>query len=337
MGGLYMVYNELNRYFEIIGLLYSCNHFDLMTNDSWKHAALEHGIDSTAFINKFGALQKKYVNAFKKNMSFVPGGDFDFFFGDEEPEFLYLFQIVCANHLEWFENDLQDVTEDTIVLAFTNELSEDKKSTSILPTEQLIALLQSTRYSSNVCWKLMLLLQEPKKKISFLNSLIKQNIPAYNQAITTVQKSLNKLLSEFSSGNYLSKRIVENVPITPTLIYPAIELINSDTAYIGLFAKDIYKLIDKSKNTQKDILPILKALGDKSKFDILHSLLIAPKYNLELAEELDLTAATVSHHMNVLLSNKLVDIEKKEGRIYYTLSKETLTDLIKQISTIFLL
>lgn len=270
-------------------------------------------------------------------MSFVPGGDFDFFFGDEEPEFLYLFQIVCANHLEWFENDLQDVTEDTIALAFTNELSEDKASTNILPTEQLIALLQSTRYSSNVCWKLMLLLQEPKKKISFLNSLIKQNIPAYNQAITTVQKSLNKLLSEFSSGNYLSKRIVENVPITPTLIYPAIELINSDTAYIGLFAKDIYKLIDKSKNTQKDILPILKALGDKSKFDILHSLLIAPKYNLELAEELDLTAATVSHHMNVLLSNKLVDIEKKEGRVYYTLSKETLTDLIKQISTIFLL
>lgn len=332
-----MIYKELNPYFEIIGLLYSCNHFDLMTNDSWKHAALEHGIDSTALINKFGALQKKYVNAFKKNMSFVPGGDFDFFFGDEDPEFLYLFQIVCANHLEWFENDLQGVTEDTIVLAFTNELLEDKESTNILPTEQLIALLQSTRYSSNVCWKLMLLLQEPKKKISFLNSLIKQNIPAYNQAITAVQKPLNKLLSEFSSGNYLSKRIVEDVPITPTLIYPAIELIDSDAAYIGLFAKDIYKLIDKSKNTQKDILPILKALSDKSKFDILHSLLIAPKYNLELAEELDLTAATVSHHMNVLLSNKLVDIEKKDGRVYYTLSKETLTDLIKQISTIFLL
>ena len=118
-----------------------------MTNDNWKHAALEHGIDSTALINKFGALQKKYVNAFKKNMSFVPGGDFDFFFGDEDPEFLYLFQIVCANHLEWFENDLQGVTEDTIVLAFTNELLEDKESTNILPTEQLIALLLSTRYS----------------------------------------------------------------------------------------------------------------------------------------------------------------------------------------------
>ncbi len=332
-----MVYKELNRYFEIIGLLYCCNHFNLMTNDSWKHAALEHGIDSTALLNKFGALQKKYVNAFKKNMSFVPGGDFDFFFADEEPEFLYLFQIVCANHLEWFENDLQNVTEDTIVLAFTNELLEDKELTNVLSTEKLIELLQSTRYSSNVCWKLMLLLQEPKKKISFLNSLIKQNIPAYNQAITAVQKSLNKLLAEFSSGNYLSKKIVENVPITPTLIYPAIEIIDSDAAYIGLFAKDIYKLVNKSKNTQKDILPLLKALSDKSKFDILHSLLIAPKYNLELAEELDLTAATVSHHMNVLLSNKLVDIEKKEGRVYYTLSKETLSDLIKQISTIFLL
>ena len=73
-----MVYKELNRYFEIIGLLYSCRHFDLMTNDNWKNAALEHGIDSTALINKFGALQKKYVNAFKKNMSFVPGATLTF-------------------------------------------------------------------------------------------------------------------------------------------------------------------------------------------------------------------------------------------------------------------
>lgn len=330
-----MVYKELNLYFEIIGLLYSCQHFDLMTNDNWKHAAMEHGIDSTALINKFGALQKKYVNAFKKNMSFASGGDFNFFFGDEDPEFLYLCQIVCANHLEWFENDLQDITEDTITLAFTNELSEGKESTNILSTEQLIELLQSTRYSSNVCWKLMLLLQEPKKKILFLNGLIKQNIPSYNQAIIAVQKSLNKLLSDFSSGNYLSQKIADNVPIIPTLIYPAIELIDNDAAYIGLFAKDIYKLIDKSRNTQKAILPMLKAMSDKSKFDILHSLLIAPKYNLELAEELDLTAATVSHHMNVLLTNKLVDIEKKEGRVYYTLSKKTLSDLIEQISTIF--
>ena len=50
-----MVNKELNCYLEIIGLLYSCNHFDLMTND-------------TALLNKFGALQKKYVNAFKKNI-----------------------------------------------------------------------------------------------------------------------------------------------------------------------------------------------------------------------------------------------------------------------------
>ena len=67
-----MVNKELNCYFEIIGLLYSCNHFDLMTNDSWKHAALEHGIDSTALLNKFGALQKKYVNAFKKICRLYP-------------------------------------------------------------------------------------------------------------------------------------------------------------------------------------------------------------------------------------------------------------------------
>ena len=59
-------------------------------------------------------------------------------------------------------------------------------------------------------------------------------------------------------------------------------------------------------------------MSDGSKFDILLSLMSSPKYNLELAEELNLTAATVSHHMNVLLTYQLVSVEKRDGRVYYT-------------------
>ena len=100
----------------------------------------------------------------------------------------------------------------------------------------------------------------------------------------------------------------------------------STTAYIGLFVKDIYKMLEKSRNNRKPLLPVLKALSDSSKFEILQSLLISPKYNLEIAEELKLSPPTVSHHMSVLLENGLVDVEKKEGKVYYTLSKERLRE-----------
>ena len=62
----------------------------------------------------------------------------------------------------------------------------------------------------------------------------------------------------------------------------------------------------------------------------------APKYNLELAEELSLTAATVSHHMNVLLNLRLVDVEKRDGRVYYTITKDTIRETLQSLRRVFL-
>lgn len=63
------------------------------------------------------------------------------------------------------------------------------------------------------------------------------------------------------------------------------------------------------------IMQILKLLGDKSKFEILCLLKTHGRYNLEIAEELHLAPATASHHMSMLLSNHMVTVEKKDGRI----------------------
>ncbi|MNJ65876.1 Bacterial regulatory protein, arsR family [compost metagenome] len=61
-----------------------------------------------------------------------------------------------------------------------------------------------------------------------------------------------------------------------------------------------------------------------------------PKYNLEIAEQLGLTAATTSHHMNVLLACKLVSIDKKNGKVYYHVDQEQLRQFIHELE-LFLL
>lgn len=325
--------SNLNKYFEIIGLLYGCSHTNFIEKELWENAAAEYGIDGTQLFNKFGAIHKKYFTIFRQNMTFQKCEDFDFFFADDD--FLILLQTICADNSEWFDNDFSGVTDDTIILAIINELLEGKEFVVVPPLNEIITLLQSTKYSTNICWKLMVLIQSPKKKMESLLNFIKQNIVAYQKAIDAIKKPLDKLLTDFPNGNYMSKNILKDVNPTPILIYPAIEIVNSRTAYVGLFAKDVYKHIEKVRSSQKKLLPALKALGDSSKFDILLTLLTAPKYNLELAEKLNLSAATVSHHMNVLLSNQLVNVEKKDGRVYYTISKETLRDLTNQISSIF--
>lgn len=186
----------------------------------------------------------------------------------------------------------------------------------------------------------MLFLQFPKKKLTKLADIIKNNTPAYEKAIAAVKLPLDKLLDRFPHGEYRCGSLHEASDITPTLIYPAVELVSENKAaahsYIGLYTHDIYELQKKSKSTQKHLLSLLKALSDNSKFDILLSLLKSQKYNLELAEELNLSAATVSHHMNVLLACRLVNVDKKYGRVYYSVSKDTIENLILELQSRFL-
>ena len=157
-----------------------------------------------------------------------------------------------------------------------------------------------------------------------------------------LEKQLEKLMEEFQKGmekEHLITKISGDVTAFPALVCPGAEIISSNpestTAYIGLFVRDIYKMLEKSRNNRKHLLPVLKALSDSSKFEILQSLRISPKYNLEIAEELKLSPPTVSHHMSVLLGNGLVDVEKREGKVYYTLSKERLREMVDELEKTF--
>ena len=112
--------------------------------------------------------------------------------------------------------------------------------------------------------------------------------------------------------------------ITPSIIFQRVLADKLD-----LYQKNL-------ENTKEMLLQILKLLGDKSKFEILCLLKSHGRDKLKIAEELQLTPATASHHMSMLLSNHMVTVEKKDGRVYYQLNQETLREIIKCFGEIFL-
>lgn len=72
----------------------------------------------------------------------------------------------------------------------------------------------------------------------------------------------------------------------------------------------------------------LKLLSDKSRFEIMRYIHAHNAYGNEIAEHLGLTTATVSHHMSALLEANLISLEQKNGKIYYHINKDTLSQYI---------
>lgn len=76
------------------------------------------------------------------------------------------------------------------------------------------------------------------------------------------------------------------------------------------------------------VTQVLKLLGDRSKFEILSYIRDREAYGSELAKRLNLTTATVSHHMNALLAAGLVEIRRVDNRIYYLTNKKALREVL---------
>lgn len=74
------------------------------------------------------------------------------------------------------------------------------------------------------------------------------------------------------------------------------------------------------KISQALLLDALKALGDKRRFEIMKLLKERPCYGQELAEQLGLTPATISHHMDILLQSRLLQIEHEGTKVVYSTS-----------------
>lgn len=110
------------------------------------------------------------------------------------------------------------------------------------------------------------------------------------------------------------------------------------TFYIGiLFGDDFYMEPEKEKSMGDDeLIAVLKLLGDKSKFEILRTVKEEGAYGAQLAKQMGLTTATISHHVNALLNRRLVQMETIEKKVYFRLDKEKMREIIDRLETEFL-
>jgi len=237
---------------------------------------------------------------------------------------------VFGLHPEWFDI-MESVSEQDASDAVKEVLLTDSEGKT-----DVISALEEAEISDESKWRIMILQQYAKQQLTDVASAVKENIPAYEIARSKVGKKLTMLLEQFKNGLCtLPEKICPDGEIIPTLAFPMSVIVNSSTCFYGLMSNEIL-MEGNSKFTPKELLVGAKALSDKSKIEILIGLKEKPMQNYEIAEQVGLTPATVSHHMNTLLAAGFVDMGIAEGKGSYTLNAERIERYLKGVRRILL-
>ena len=111
-----------------------------------------------------------------------------------------------------------------------------------------------------------------------------------------------------------------------------------DVCHIGMALKRVgLDIFRKSPvDNRKHLVSLLKVLADESKLEILALLKERRRYGRELAKELNLTTATISHHMEILTECGLVTLNKEMNRIYYEIDENAIRKMLEQTWELFL-
>lgn len=107
---------------------------------------------------------------------------------------------------------------------------------------------------------------------------------------------------------------------------------------IGILFNEIFMPHTMKADQNPDVIfQALRCLSDKSKFDILTYIKKDWAYGSQIAKHMNLSTATISHHMSILLEHGLVEIKTKkdENRIYYHQNQKKLKEVLGYYETLF--
>ena len=262
------------------------------------------------------------------------------------------------NHLmKWTPETEEDMKQRVsalirLTLKTDEEWQQEDDQSAIETVQELTELLDRSEASGEVRYQLLCLYLNPQNFLEALHRVAEPMVKVVQKHFELIRErfeqqrdgldedALKMLLTEGGSGMKLPLE-EEGLQICVGIFrYNGLSLSSYDQAdgsmlisvTVGMF---LSRLIG-GKNQKKELSPAeiqtaCKALGDNSRYRILALVLERGRmYLQEMAKELGLTPATVSHHIAALMEADLLQVEMGEQEkrvIYYVADREHLAAL----------
>jgi DNA-binding transcriptional ArsR family regulator len=153
---------------------------------------------------------------------------------------------------------------------------------------------------------------------------------------SSVEQMLVKLQSEnvvAVASSALNKKIEDSPEIREYIFVPSFFISPHYLLAFNKFARMIIFDIREDERQKRikegeDLTEKLKVISDKTRLELLRLLILQPTYGKLLSNRLNLTTATISHHLEQLKSNNLVKENKTKNTKFFSANTEEIDKLL---------
>lgn len=362
------VLREIDYYKECIELLFRIvnnNTYKNLKQDMLKRVKIERHEKISSQLDKLSEIEEDI----KKNID-LTNADIQFYF----KSFIYdelcfakiLYQSIVHSNFssdskemknyikQSFENMKNNNTLELNLVSYEIETSKYENNQTVSFVDRISALVSEPAQK----WQLLDLIEHSGEHLEKLFSILDHTIDklkTHETVLMELKKESCDYWENYFKDNDFVKLVCGIYNITedsyqkrPAFIRPQIMTCN----YVFFFGNDEnagdYHIFDvgitinsefkvtRRSLTKEQVCNGLKLLSDPSKFEILRFIKEKKAYGQEIAAELNLTTATISHHMGALMLQGLINIEKVDNRVYYEVNKEAVSILLEEAKNILL-
>lgn len=233
--------------------------------------------------------------------------------------------------------------------SYSDEIIKESEKI-ISDNDKMISFIKELPIESGVKWNLFLIVQEPLKYMKTYVELMTKLIPIFEEIYLPFQNNVEKYgehlidflnnrgaegLEEITysmlNGNILDS---DEINILVSAIYPYTISIASTTKIKhivwGLRIEEALKKIREiNENKTYERVQIFKNLGDKTRYEVLKLIATGETSTKKIAKALDVSSATISYHINNILTAKIIKMDKSNNKFGYVVDYELLDKTIE--------
>ena len=223
------------------------------------------------------------------------------------------------------EGQIKQQLMTTIVKQDEEEASVEDKVTELLGNQfAFLDFLKNLPIDDTVRWNYFTIMSQPKKFVEDFISLHQTLKPifekvyaeylpilekSYQEFETTIQEHPT-ILAEAFSGTKVIKEIEwasDEISVIPTLLLSDFYFQDSEILILGAKSLEVIQHVIQTRlDKQQERINVFKNLGDKTRYQIFCEIAKGTKSVKGIAEQLGITSATVSYHINELVLSNLV-------------------------------